>query len=777
MAKIDINVLKKNILEEAYKKLLSEYPDFIQFIVKYSIDEVNEDDGTAVGSFILLINETPLTIPIIFRDGNVDCTSYIGYEETGRFYALTKMLYNKLIKSISAGFGRLIDKKEGENEPVDKGVIGSLFATPNTFSPKVAALLEEYSTDVTEEVIETLVKKASYGEVNKQLPAPTLVLDLAYKSKPFAETLLKEASAQTPVGELLRETIGLSEIKKVASFHLLTKEASYTGPAVYTNRDLVLNFLPQSEQSIALQKLATQGFYVKNELHEKVASFKKLTYRDIFKQSLVKNLEETKSTGVWNVFRKDGDLETIVIAQELNDFTAKKLLIFNSKGETVTREPFPVGIKHKNKDLYKTIKMTLHSLVTSPEKANYVICVTSDNDVVVTPIFPSEGITKVNGKNKYVFSKYDSVDYIITDEVSRVIKNQGNYYLPYDRCIFVNAKPLANIPYYTYNDFDKFAIDARIELYYSPRDNSYLVNGSKLREPQLAVKLAHLGYPESEINEIIKTAKANPEQTIPLIELNNQMAALLNMIQNQTLTLQQVISILASLKQSVDAQTQLLYQSQQATQDMQAQQVQADQSQQAQTQQQTTQDENVTNQIVQLCQQLGLDPNQIIQQAQAQGMSMQDLLVQLQNAVQVQAQQPAQAQQTAQDMQAQQVQAQQAQNQEQQNSPQVDENGYVVNNLTPEILETLREISDKKILESALISYLASLSTPLGDVKQYVEDIKTGVNGLIRILLIVDTNYKKLLESVSDSVLSSFLNKGKSLAKKMTDFIIEVENI
>ena len=636
MAKIDINVLKKNILEEAYKKLLSEYPDFMQFVIKYSIDEVNEDDGTAVGSFILLINDTPLTIPIIFRDGNVDVTSYIGYEETGRFYALTKLLYNKLIKSISSGFGRLIDKKEGENEPVDRGVIGSLFATPNTFSPKIASILEEYSTDVTDEVIDTLIKKASYGEVEKELPKPTLVLDLAYKSKPFAQTLLKEASANTPLGEFLRKTIDVSEIKKIASFHLLTKEASYTGPAVYTTRDLVLNFLPQSEQPIALQKLATQGFYIKNELHEKTASFRKLTYKDIFKQSLVKNIEETRSSGAWNVFRKDGNLETIVIAQELNNLTNNKLLMFNSQGVTTAGKPFPVGIKHKNKDLYKTIKMALHPLVTSPDKANYVICVASDSDVVVARIPLDEGITKVNGENKYVFSAYDDIDYIVTEEVSRVIKNQGNYYLPYNRCIFVNAEPLIGVSYYTYKDFDKFAVDARIELYYSPRDNSYLVNGSKLREPQLVVKLAHLGYPESEINEIIKTAKANPEQTIPLVELNNQMAALLQMVQNQTLTLQQVIAILSSLKQSIDTQTQLLAQAQQVDEaqvqqadQAQAQQMQqADQTQQADQQAQAQQDGDLTNQIAQLCQQLGLDPNQTIQQAQAQGMSMQDLLVQ-----------------------------------------------------------------------------------------------------------------------------------------------------
>ena len=109
--------------------------------------------------------------------------------------------------------------------------------------------------------------------------------------------------------------------------------------------------------------------------------------------------------------------------------------------------------------------------------------------------------------------------------------------------------------------------------------------------------------------------------------------------------------------------------------------------------------------------------------------------------------------------------------------PAVDDNGFMVSNITPEVTSVLKELADKKVLESSIVSYLSSLNTPKSTIKSYTEKIKEGVNGMVRVLMIVDSNYHKMLDNVSEGALSSFLNKGKALSKKMTDFVINIETI
>ena len=87
---VDKKVMKNKILEVAYQQLTSEFPSFAQFVVKYSLDEIDNDGKSAIGSFRLIIGKDVFTIPIIYRDGNVDSTSYIGNDKSDRYYSLTK---------------------------------------------------------------------------------------------------------------------------------------------------------------------------------------------------------------------------------------------------------------------------------------------------------------------------------------------------------------------------------------------------------------------------------------------------------------------------------------------------------------------------------------------------------------------------------------------------------------------------------------------------------------------------------------------------------------
>ena len=86
-------------------------------------------------------------------------------------------------------------------------------------------------------------------------------------------------------------------------------------------------------------------------------------------------------------------------------------------------------------------------------------------------------------------------------------------------------------------------------------------------------------------------------------------------------------------------------------------------------------------------------------------------------------------------------------------------------------------MANKRVLESSIISYLSTLNTPKSTIKTYVDKIKDGVNGMVRVLMIIDSNYYKMLDNVSEGALSSFLNKGKALSKKMTDFVVNIESL
>ena len=109
--------------------------------------------------------------------------------------------------------------------------------------------------------------------------------------------------------------------------------------------------------------------------------------------------------------------------------------------------------------------------------------------------------------------------------------------------------------------------------------------------------------------------------------------------------------------------------------------------------------------------------------------------------------------------------------------PPTDDNGFFLNNISPEVLKILEEFANKQVAESAILSYLTDIENPKSVIKQYSEQIKAGINALVRILLMIETNYPQLIKTVSETTVSSFLNRGKSLARRLTDFYINLENL
>jgi len=833
---VNIKVLKKNILNEAYKQLLDQYPSFAPFITKYSIDEISPEGDYATGAFSLIINKVPLTIPIVFRNGNVTCTDYIGYDQTGKYFMLTKTLYNKIVNNVSIVLGTVIDKKENSKtpNPIDSGVFGSLFATPTTMSPKIAARLTDLHSKVTpNSVIRTITKVASEESfTNPNYNGDSMIADMAFQDRNFANSLLKIASQNRYSEFVLSHVVDIEGLKKQAENSKLEKIASeyLTKVAVYTNMDEV-SHLPKSVQQEARYGLAVDGFFIKNEyLLDKEASVVEITPKTLLNKNNLDKLQILRSNkpSIYTVFTKDFEPRTVINLgyfgavfdlgiDELVDIYANE----SNNSETV-------GIPKDHAGL-SDVSLLHHFSQTSKKLKQIDLSLCTDYDTKILLIATNQEITSYRIRNCY--KQGDSIiavplggerkKIVITNSVLRPITKEGVMYVPYNNAFtikLINGRKKRDI-YLTENELNSPVLQKTASYSYG-RDGYFNINGSKLREKQFIVKLAQEGYTKNTIKGLIKIAKAQPDIETPIIAMNQQLAQMTQSIQQQSMAMQQVASLLASMKQSIDTQTQMQAQQMQMNQensaqvqqqDPNAQQAQAQQdpnAQQAQPQPQPQQNDQATmQQVAALAQQLGQDPKGLIQQAQQQGMSMQDLLAQLQNYAAQAQQQPnaqqqdpntqQQGQQPQQDPNAQggdvtstdvanSVAAQQMNGQQDPNAqggddgqgvPQTDDNGYMAQNITPEILETLKQLNDKKILESSIVSYLATLDTPVSVVKQYLENVKAGAVGLSKILMIIDFNYKKITNSVSETILINFLNKGKSIGRKLTDLIIEIEGL
>lgn len=807
-------VIKRNILEVAYQQIAENYPRFMPFIIRYNLNEIDTQNSTAIGSFSLLIKNQLLTIPIIYREGNVDAISYIGNDETGEYYALTKLLYNKIADEVVNDLGKVITKKTTDDDtvqyPVDRGVIGSLFATPTTFSPKVASYNPADSN--SEFSLEKLAQELKLAPVKSlKFSKSDLLMDIAFKDPEFADKLVKTASEDTPLGKLIKKLVDIDEVKRYARF---TKTASQidTKPVVYFTLDEIKHF-PKSKRQEAFTKIATQGFYIDRQKDEKVFvdNFEKIASN--ITKTLKKNVREITQSGIWTIWSVKLEPQACVVAKHLND---RELKIY-TKTYTYPTESSgcsALGILRPTFTI-NDVKLILGGKsISTIDKADrderFTMFIVKPSTEIFSVSFYKSDVTKI--PEGYLIDVNGSVgatsfgQIIVTNRVSRLILNQGYLYVPEKNAVisetgnFRTARELLNTCNYT-----NLTNTLPLMKVASVSPDLFIVNGEKFSKRGLIIKLANEGYSDKEIKKLLKVASSpNSEQL--LLGLNQQIAQLTQIAQQQTLTMQQVAQLLAQLKKDTEEEKKLLSKSLKQLGQLTAAAVESVQPQQdpnVQNMQDPAQmqiDPNAQAQQAQLLQaiqelavQLGIDPNELLQKAQAQGMSLEDLYMQMQNYVaQIQqAQQMPQPQDPTQ-MQAQEV-PQQAQpnpaqamqdptqsQQPQQINPELpptDDNGFFLNNISPEVLKILEEFANKQVAESAILSYLTDIENPKSVIKQYSEQIKAGINALVRILLMIETNYPQLIKTVSETTVSSFLNRGKSLARRLTDFYINLENL
>ena len=97
--------------------------------------------------------------------------------------------------------------------------------------------------------------------------------------------------------------------------------------------------------------------------------------------------------------------------------------------------------------------------------------------------------------------------------------------------------------------------------------------------------------------------------------------------------------------------------------------------------------------------------------------------------------------------------------------------------MTPQMLDQLQEVADKDILNASIIQYLIDTPDAKGVVGQYLDDVEKGVNGLAKTLLTVEIQRKNFTKSISEGKLESFINGGKTILNRLTDFTIDAAQI
>ena len=130
------NNIKQLIVEEVYEQLSAKFPKLIPAIVGVDVlDMINEN--TAVGAAVLMPSETRILIPVVYTNGLVDATTFLYQEDHDSMIALTKKTVNFIMGDTPGIHGSPvpISTKKG----TDPGDIKSLFVPPQTYTPKVAS--------------------------------------------------------------------------------------------------------------------------------------------------------------------------------------------------------------------------------------------------------------------------------------------------------------------------------------------------------------------------------------------------------------------------------------------------------------------------------------------------------------------------------------------------------------------------------------------------------------------------------------------------------------
>jgi len=774
-----ISKLKELIRTESVKQVSENYNELLPKLIRVEVDNISDDASVAVGAMYFMINNRVLFIPIIYRSGAVDSISFIGDVETEMIYGLTQKMYKRLMSSgKDMNFGKPMSKPEMERAIIDKGIIGRLFATPQTFSPKVAS---DNHFDAVEFIKEAAQydKKAVFRAHEKLLENPE---KMEFLKLAFGEEFVQE------IEKVASDVARVDKIRSLDTNKTITKIAE-------------LNSIPEHKRRDAAASIAKYGFY---KLAED-KSDKKGFIREVpkFGDVLVNvkgSMEILKEPGIYNALTRDFSLVPVVVAREPfsnNNYIyysgSKKLVKSTDYVKRFTKETTRGHLGRKTEDFIGLEAQAIGedprghiSAVmgeTEPTKAQYAFLLGNKDDITAVSI---DSVTRVG--DKLVISSngfgmdYDNSVEIIVGEKYGYTQSGDKIYIHPNHILFVGKQE--NGPYRSHsgNGQDTFSSLMTVDGMHSPIvktasiDMRYSAgrfhhNDGVYQKHEIIEKLANDGYDLEEIKNFVKMAEKSRGSEVTLESISKELKKVVQEIQEQKMTISQMAQMIQGAQQG---------------------DIGAD-----------NQNETV-QQIAELAQSVGADPQAVIEAGRKQGMSDDEILTQLQQEVQqVQQQQGAQPQQDGGQPQPQQVdengdqapsQLQQQNVDDTQGQPMqggdgaatgqgqntdvqnLQAEGYNVN-MNPEMINQLKEIADKDVLNATIISYLFDADDAKGVIQSNIEDIRRGVNGLGHTLLMVDIQRETLENKIGQKQLSVFLNRGKLLLNRLTDFLIDVSLI
>jgi len=772
------STLNQLINQEGFNQIIQKYPELSPYIVGIDIVE-KISDNVILSTAIISNGEVKLVIPVIYSSGKIDATTFIYEPETDNMLALSKKTINALLsKNNKLGYGDSVTNKQ-----LDTGNIRKLFIPPKNWSPKVASgsrffIAVETNKDIKEAFLNKIANdigfrnffESVFGE--DDLPYIDMALEKKANFIPPMVGDLNEVKGwlhkEAAIQEIAMNGIAISH----GSLKPTKRLIKYTNIAdVIRNKYGIVDF-----EQIGKRTGAFLGF--KKNTFE-IVPLLNLPTLDINKKNNINY--EVVTCGCRDVAYDD-----IAVIQDNKTMVNKSIIPFTAQN-FVRSAGYKNILFKKNGKPWRALDYVFGTFISKAESLK-----------VKEDVFELETMS-IGGKKKIIIEKNSDREPTIINQVLLVgDKNVGIFVvnIDYDNLITISDLTMS----VKENDkLVKVAFDG----------SHFYLNNHSYTKKELANYLLKESFDKESIHSLIKTAANEGQVTMQAIDAKFDM--LTKMIMNLTGEIKKIenkVEQKSSLEENqvpvqsnennIDPHQQAVQEAQAIEQsqqndaqgeaqadsipqfdlDQQAQQIQASQNGSTNSEQtqdggtplsSALQDPNFVDQVQQACQQLGEDPNQVLQAAQQQNYSAEMVLKELQEAM-AQAQQAQGQQAQGQQAQTQQAQGQQAQGQQAQGQLQDGMN----TKMDPNVLQMLSELKNSPIMDTTLFSMVLANKNIALVIEDQLANLLNGASGLGRILFNIKLNQDRLEDSMGASKYKNMVTDLKTLFQKMTDFYIDL---
>lgn len=112
-------MFEKGFSEMSYNVLLAKLPDIVEDVVTFKVLDVDLDQGTGIGAFVLMRGEQPLYIPVVMSDNNLKPLEMIYHKGLNIFLPLSKQWLEEMDKTELGSLGKGIKTPQSLYTDVD----------------------------------------------------------------------------------------------------------------------------------------------------------------------------------------------------------------------------------------------------------------------------------------------------------------------------------------------------------------------------------------------------------------------------------------------------------------------------------------------------------------------------------------------------------------------------------------------------------------------------------------------------------------------------------